>query len=152
MTPQLRKRRTVSGSIHATCDLGNRVRNRERLARSWDRDGGLVKIATDSRNCRLGTFSTLNALLLPQKTSIYPRRCFYHHCKNIVVSFKITTASNTRAGKSIPYNTELNQVVMGLHVPVVTWWKYAGLRKLYLMTPILISCAKVNGYDGSLLN
>lgn len=48
--------------------------------------------------------------------------------------------------------TENHQVVMGLHVPVVTWWEHGGLRKLYAMMPILMLCATVNGYDGSLLN
>lgn len=49
-------------------------------------------------------------------------------------------------------DAEANHVVMGLHVPVVTWWKRPGLRRLYLMMPILMLCATVNGYDGSLLN
>lgn len=39
-----------------------------------------------------------------------------------------------------------------LEVPDVTWYKDAGLRKLYFMMPILMLCATVNGYDGSLLN
>jgi hypothetical protein len=61
----------------------------------------------------------------------------------------MTTASSSKAVK---YDTESSHVVMGLHVPVVTWWKHRGLRKLYMMMPILMLCATVNGYDGSLLN
>ena len=34
----------------------------------------------------------------------------------------------------------------------VVWYKDAGLRKLYLMMPILFLGATTNGYDGSLLN
>jgi hypothetical protein len=37
-------------------------------------------------------------------------------------------------------------------VPRVTWYKHAGLRKLYLMMPILMLGSTINGYDGSLLN
>ncbi|KAF2164406.1 hypothetical protein M409DRAFT_67913 [Zasmidium cellare ATCC 36951] len=44
---------------------------------------------------------------------------------------------------------EINQ---GFYVPPVTWYKDAGLRKLYLMMPILFLGATTNGYDGSLLN
>ena len=36
--------------------------------------------------------------------------------------------------------------------PEVTWWKHAGLRKLYIMAPILFLGSTINGYDGSLLN
>lgn len=39
-----------------------------------------------------------------------------------------------------------------LEVPKVTWYKHAGLRSLYLRMPILMLCATINGYDGSLLN
>jgi len=39
-----------------------------------------------------------------------------------------------------------------LEVPVVTWYKDPGLRKLYLMMPILLLGSTINGYDGSLLN
>lgn len=39
-----------------------------------------------------------------------------------------------------------------LEVPEVTWYKDPGLRKLYLMIPILFLGATINGYDGSLLN
>ncbi len=63
-----------------------------------------------------------------------------------------TAASDTEGVKSISYDVKINDVVIGLHVPVVTWWKHRGLRKLYLMMPILMLCATVNGYDGSLLN
>ena len=42
--------------------------------------------------------------------------------------------------------------VDGLDVPTVTWWKDAGLRKLYTMMPILFLGSTINGYDGSLLN
>ncbi|KAI5240509.1 hypothetical protein E4T42_08352, partial [Aureobasidium subglaciale] len=38
------------------------------------------------------------------------------------------------------------------HDHQVTWYKDAGLRKLYLMMPILFLGATTNGYDGSLLN
>jgi hypothetical protein len=58
----------------------------------------------------------------------------------------------TTASKTGIVDTEVNYVVMGLQVPVVAWWKRRGLRKLYLMMPILMLCATVNGYDGSLLN
>jgi hypothetical protein len=44
------------------------------------------------------------------------------------------------------------EVVDNLEVPVVTWWKHPGLRKLYAMMPILLLGATINGYDGSLLN
>ena len=72
---------------------------------------------------------------------------FPHHLKTFPTPFKMTTASKTDV-----VDTEVNCVVMGLQVPVVTWWKRRGLRKLYLMMPILMLCATVNGYDGSLLN
>lgn len=39
-----------------------------------------------------------------------------------------------------------------LEVPRVTWYKHAGLRSLYIRMPILMLCATINGYDGSLLN
>ncbi|KAL4996727.1 general substrate transporter [Aspergillus recurvatus] len=39
-----------------------------------------------------------------------------------------------------------------IHIPTVTWWKHAGLRKLYVMMPILFLGSTINGYDGSLLN
>jgi hypothetical protein len=39
-----------------------------------------------------------------------------------------------------------------MDVPEVTWWKHRGLRKLYLMMPILFLGSTINGYDGSLLN
>ncbi|KAF4459717.1 MFS transporter SP family sugar:H+ symporter [Fusarium albosuccineum] len=39
-----------------------------------------------------------------------------------------------------------------LQVPQVTWYRHAGLRSLYLRMPILMLCATINGYDGSLLN
>lgn len=39
-----------------------------------------------------------------------------------------------------------------LEIPEVNWWKSPGLRRLYLMMPILFLGATVNGYDGSLLN
>jgi hypothetical protein len=39
-----------------------------------------------------------------------------------------------------------------LDVPDVTWYKDPGLRKLYLLMPILFLGATINGYDGSLLN
>jgi hypothetical protein len=40
----------------------------------------------------------------------------------------------------------------GLRVPVVTWYRHAGLRSLYLRMPLLMLCATISGYDGSLLN
>lgn len=39
-----------------------------------------------------------------------------------------------------------------IDVPVVTWYKDHGLRKLYLMMPLLLIGSTINGYDGSLLN
>ncbi|KAN0095977.1 general substrate transporter [Hyaloscypha variabilis] len=42
--------------------------------------------------------------------------------------------------------------VDGLEVPTVTWWKDPGLRKLYIMMPVLFLGSTINGYDGSLLN
>jgi hypothetical protein len=42
--------------------------------------------------------------------------------------------------------------IHGLDVPKVTWWKHKGLRRLYLMVPILFLSATTNGYDSSLLN
>ncbi|KAM0189095.1 hypothetical protein ACHAPI_010240 [Fusarium lateritium] len=39
-----------------------------------------------------------------------------------------------------------------LQVPQVTWYKHAGLRSLYIRMPLLMLCATINGYDGSLLN
>jgi hypothetical protein len=42
--------------------------------------------------------------------------------------------------------------VAGLEVPPVTWWKHPGLRRLYIMMPVLFLGSTVNGYDGSLLN
>lgn len=39
-----------------------------------------------------------------------------------------------------------------IDVPEVTWYKHAGLRKLYILMPILFLGATTNGYDGSLLN
>lgn len=41
---------------------------------------------------------------------------------------------------------------LGLGYPEVTWYKHAGLRRLYLMMPILFLGSTINGYDGSLLN
>ncbi|KAL3467376.1 general substrate transporter [Aspergillus heterothallicus] len=37
-------------------------------------------------------------------------------------------------------------------IPEVTWWKHSGLRRLYIMMPILFLGSTINGYDGSLLN
>jgi hypothetical protein len=42
--------------------------------------------------------------------------------------------------------------VDGLEVPKVTWWKNRGLRRLYVMMPVLFLGSTINGYDGSLLN
>lgn len=39
-----------------------------------------------------------------------------------------------------------------IDIPLVTWYKDPGLRKLYLMMPILLLGSTINGYDGSLLN
>ena len=39
-----------------------------------------------------------------------------------------------------------------LEIPSVTWYKDPGLRKLYIMMPILFLGSTTNGYDGSLLN
>lgn len=43
-------------------------------------------------------------------------------------------------------------MTMALEIPPVTWYKDAGLRRLYIMMPILFLGATTNGYDGSLLN
>ena len=40
----------------------------------------------------------------------------------------------------------------GLDIPTVTWWKDPGLRRLYIMMPVLFLGSTINGYDGSLLN
>lgn len=40
----------------------------------------------------------------------------------------------------------------GFERPPVTWYRHPGLRKLYIMMPILFLGATTNGYDGSLLN
>ncbi|BCS30126.1 sugar porter family MFS transporter [Aspergillus puulaauensis] len=37
-------------------------------------------------------------------------------------------------------------------IPEVVWWKHCGLRRLYVMMPILFLGSTINGYDGSLLN
>ncbi|KFY94181.1 hypothetical protein V498_04002 [Pseudogymnoascus sp. VKM F-4517 (FW-2822)] len=39
-----------------------------------------------------------------------------------------------------------------LEVPIVVWWRHAGLLRLYAMMPVLFLGATINGYDGSLLN
>lgn len=39
-----------------------------------------------------------------------------------------------------------------LEVPIVIWWRHAGLLRLYAMMPVLFLGATINGYDGSLLN
>jgi hypothetical protein len=39
-----------------------------------------------------------------------------------------------------------------LQVPHVIWWKDPALRNLYLVMPVLMLAATINGYDGSLLN
>lgn len=39
-----------------------------------------------------------------------------------------------------------------LEVPILTWYRTTNLRSLYLRMPILMLCATINGYDGSLLN
>ncbi len=48
--------------------------------------------------------------------------------------------------------SEPTQHVLSLDVPQVTWWKHKGLRRLYLMVPVLFLSATTNGYDSSLLN
>jgi hypothetical protein len=46
---------------------------------------------------------------------------------------------------------------MELHLPIVTWWKaleasfVAKALLVYLMMPVLMLCATVNGYDGRLV-
>ncbi|KAK9319616.1 hypothetical protein V1517DRAFT_37227 [Lipomyces orientalis] len=50
------------------------------------------------------------------------------------------------------YSQEQSWSRPGLKVPDLTWYRHAGLRTLYLKMPILMVCATVNGYDGSLLN
>lgn len=49
-------------------------------------------------------------------------------------------------------NLYTEEHVGGLEVPKVTWWKHKGLRRLYLMIPVLFLSATTNGYDSSLLN
>lgn len=39
-----------------------------------------------------------------------------------------------------------------LVLPQKTWWKDPGLRRLYIMAPILFLGSTINGYNGSLLN
>lgn len=47
-------------------------------------------------------------------------------------------------------STQTNNLVsLSLGVP---WWRHKGLRRLYIMMPILFLGATTNGYDGSLLN
>ncbi|KAH8176524.1 sugar transporter domain-containing protein [Sarocladium implicatum] len=48
--------------------------------------------------------------------------------------------------------TQVHEPCEGLKVPEVTWYKHPGLRRLYLMMPVLFLGATINGYDGSLLN
>ena len=42
--------------------------------------------------------------------------------------------------------------VPAMEIPDKTWYKDPGLRKLYVMMPILFLGATNNGYYGSLLN
>ncbi|KAL4927043.1 general substrate transporter [Aspergillus undulatus] len=44
------------------------------------------------------------------------------------------------------------QSYSAFEIPEVTWWKHFGLRRLYIMMPILFLGSTINGYDGSLLN
>jgi hypothetical protein len=50
-----------------------------------------------------------------------------------------------------------SRVTMELHLPIVTWWKaleasfVAKALLVYLMMPVLMLCATVNGYDGRLV-
>ena len=55
----------------------------------------------------------------------------------------------TAESDGLAYNYEH---VNGLEIPSVTWWKDHGLRKLYIMMPVLFLGSTINGYDGSLLN
>ncbi|KAL3476309.1 general substrate transporter [Aspergillus californicus] len=45
-----------------------------------------------------------------------------------------------------------SQASAPFQIPKVTWWKHPGLRRLYVMMPILFLASTINGYDGSLLN
>ena len=45
-----------------------------------------------------------------------------------------------------------SEVQHRIDVPRTTWYKDPGLRKLYILMPILFLGATTNGYDGSLLN
>ncbi|KAL4786289.1 general substrate transporter [Aspergillus varians] len=45
-----------------------------------------------------------------------------------------------------------NQPSTAFRIPKVTWWRHSGLRRLYIMMPILFLGSTINGYDGSLLN
>lgn len=49
-------------------------------------------------------------------------------------------------------NVYADEHIEGLDVPIVTWYKDRGLRRLYMMMPILFLGSTINGYDGSLLN
>ncbi|RFU26105.1 hypothetical protein B7463_g10231, partial [Scytalidium lignicola] len=54
------------------------------------------------------------------------------------------TLTNTDPEKRV-VSIAVSDAVTGLQVPVVTWWKHPGLRKLCLMMPILMLCATING-------
>lgn len=58
----------------------------------------------------------------------------------------------TMETESVVVSGEGAACIPHIEVPEVTWYKHAGLRRLYLMMPILMLCATINGYDGSLLN
>ncbi|KAF4628421.1 hypothetical protein G7Y89_g9733 [Cudoniella acicularis] len=63
-----------------------------------------------------------------------------------VCSGRVEPGSMDRASKSESLDSSIHLVTD--HVgrdTVVTWWKRRGLRKLYLLMPILMPCATVNG-------
>lgn len=58
--------------------------------------------------------------------------------------------------KQQPYTSEQHDsndiTPTTLAIPSVSWYKDPGLRRLYMMMPILFLGSTTNGYDGSLLN
>jgi hypothetical protein len=77
--------------------------------------------------------------------------------ENLASVFIMERESVTRPGgdadkKNLNSHNYALELVVGLHVPEVAWYKHPGLRRLYLMMPILFLGSTINGYDGSLLN
>lgn len=40
----------------------------------------------------------------------------------------------------------------GKAFPLIKWWKYKSLRKLYLLISVLMLTSITNGFDGSMMN